>query len=133
MATPHKALLAKRNVPLIEALQQHFDIEDELLVQHLTEGFPVSGEMPSDIQGVREYAWDQGMSKEGVMLEAGLYNARTLEKVRETEWAQDVHGQQWADFQEGFCSEPEPLMNLWGTKIHERSLISNGIAVREFR
>ena len=133
MAEPHKRLLAKINVPLIETLQKHFGIQDELLVKHLTEGFPMSGEMPEDIDGAREEEWDQGMSKEEVLEEASVYNARMLEKVKENEWSKDVHDQQWADYEEGFSSKPENLNNLWGTNVHDRSLISRGIAVREFR
>ena len=54
VAELHKRPLAKINVPLIEALQKHFGIQDESLVKHLTAGFPMSGEMPEDIDGARE-------------------------------------------------------------------------------
>ena len=58
----------------------------------------MSGEMPSDVDGTREDEWDQGEDKENVLDEASVYNAKTLAKVRETEWSKDVHQQQWDDF-----------------------------------
>ena len=133
VAEEHKPLLAKVNVPLIAELQKRFGIKDDLLIQHLTRGFPMSGEMPGDIEGVREEEWDQGWSKEEVQEIAGTVNASTLAKVRETEWSGEVHQQQCDDHAEGFSSKPKRLEGLMGKEIHGKCLLSRGIAVREFR
>ena len=80
---PHKKLMSGINVFFIQKLQELYDIKDELLVTHLTWGFPMTGEMTSDAGGLREEAWDQGHRQEDVVPEAMTINKRTVAKVRE--------------------------------------------------
>ena len=133
VAEQHRKLLSGIDVPLISALQQIYNIEDEALVHDLTTGFPMTGEMVNDCGGLRDGDWDQGMKKEDVVKEAMKYNASMLTKVRENEWSKDVHDQQWEDAREGFQSEPIPIDRAMGSSIHKECLITRGIPVREHR
>ena len=102
VAPEHKRLLSGINVPLIARLQKIYDIPDDGLVEDFTKGFPITGEMVNDCDGLRTEEWHQGCTKEEVLEHAQEYNKRMLARVRENEWSKDVNTQQWEDFQEGF-------------------------------
>ena len=128
---PIRGLVSRIHGPLILALMQEMDYEDQGLLQDLQRGFPYVGELPACGIAVRP-----GTPKPlGLLTPAELRamrkdsNDTVVRRLRSTEWDDDVMRQTLDDVEFGAMSGPWPLNEVETSRIS----LSRRLPVREER